>query len=312
MALFRDNKILITGASGFLGQHVIRKLREHGAKEQNLVYFSSNVFDLRNREACLCVTKDVGIVMHLAGNVGGIQYNQKNPGTLLYDNAIMGLELMEAARVNKVKKFVTIGTVCSYPKFTPVPFSEEDLWSGYPEETNAPYGLAKKLLLAQGQAYRQEYGFNSIHLIPVNLYGPGDNFSEDSSHVIPALIKKVANAKNQNQISIEVWGTGQASREFLYVEDAAEAIVLATELYDEAEPVNIGSGKEITIRQLVETICQMMQFDGEIFWNVIYPDGQPRRCLDVSRAKEKFGFEAKVSFELGLQRTIGWYLINQK
>jgi GDP-L-fucose synthase len=247
------------------------------------------------------------MVIHLAAVVGGIGANRENPGRFFYENAIMGIELMERARRAGVEKFVQIGTVCSYPKFTPVPFREDDIWSGYPEETNAPYGLAKKMLLVQGQAYRQQYGFDVIHLIPVNLYGPGDNFDPGSSHVIPALIKKCVDARDVGSDHIEVWGTGSASREFLYVDDAAEGIVLAAERYDGAEPVNLGVGREITIRELVELVARLTRFEGEIRWDASKPDGQPRRALDTSRARELFGFEARTSFEDGLQRTIEWY-----
>jgi GDP-L-fucose synthase len=247
------------------------------------------------------------VVIHLAAVVGGIGANRDNPGRFFYDNAAMGIELMEQARCAGVAKFVQIGTVCSYPKFTPVPFREDDLWNGYPEETNAPYGLAKKMLLVQGQAYRAQYGFNVIHLIPVNLYGPGDNFDPTSSHVIPALIKKCVDARDRGDASIEVWGTGSASREFLYVDDAAEGIALAAERYDGAEPVNLGVGSEITIRELVGLIVRLTGFDGQVRWDSTKPDGQPRRALDTSRARERFGFEAGTSFEDGLRTTIGWY-----
>jgi GDP-L-fucose synthase len=247
------------------------------------------------------------IVIHLAAVVGGIGANRENPGRLFYENAAMGIELMEQSRLAGVEKFVQIGTVCSYPKFTPVPFREDDLWNGYPEETNAPYGLAKKMLLVQGQAYRQQYGFDVIHLIPVNLYGPGDNFDPASSHVIPALIKKCVDARDAGADHIEVWGTGSASREFLYVDDAAEGIVLATERYDGAEPVNLGVGREITIRDLVALIVRVTGFEGQIRWDATKPDGQPRRALDTSRARERFGFQARTSFEDGLRATVDWY-----
>jgi GDP-L-fucose synthase len=239
--------------------------------------------------------------------VGGIGANRENPGRFFYDNAIMGIQLMEQARLAGIRKFVTLGTVCAYPKYTPVPFREDDLWNGYPEETNAPYGLAKKMLLVQGQAYRDQYGFNSIYLLPVNLYGPGDNFDPRSSHVIPALIRKVFEAREQGDDHIDVWGTGAASREFLYVEDAAQGIVLATERYNGREPVNLGAGREVTIKQLVETIVRLCGFGGETRWDPSKPDGQPRRMLDTSRARELFGFEAESDLEDGLRRTIGWY-----
>ncbi len=247
------------------------------------------------------------VIVHLAAVVGGIGANQKNPGRYFYDNAIMGIELMEQARRYGVRKFVAVGSICSYPKFTPVPFREDELWNGYPEETNAPYGLAKKMLLVQAQAYRQQYGFNAITLLPVNLYGPGDNFDLESSHVIPALVRKVLEARDEGLDSIEVWGTGNASREFLFVRDAAEGIALATNHYDKPEPVNIGSGQEITIRELAEKICEVCEYRGSIHWNVNKPDGQPRRALDVTRAQREFGFQAKTSLEDGLRETIAWY-----
>ena len=247
-------------------------------------------------------------MIHLAAIVGGIGYNQKIPGRMFYDNLMMGTQLMEAARQVGVEKFVAIGTICAYPKFTPVPFAETSLWHGYPEETNAPYGLAKKMLLVQSQAYRQQYGFNAIYLLPVNLYGPGDNFNSESSHVIPALVKKVANAQKAGQKYIEVWGTGKASREFFYVEDCAEGIILATEKYNKPEPVNLGTNKEIKIKDLVRLICKLMNFKGEIRWDSTKPDGQPRRMVDATLAKKEFGFKAKTDFEEGLRKTIEWYL----
>ncbi len=267
-------------------------------------------FDLREKDAisrALDWAKP-DIVIHLAAVVGGIGANREHPGSFFYDNAIMGIQLLEQARQAGVEKFVTMGTVCAYPKLTPVPFREEELWNGYPEETNAPYGLAKKMLLVQGQAYRAQYGFNAIYLLPVNLYGPGDNFDLQTSHVIPALIRKIVEASERGDNHIIAWGTGLASREFLYVDDAAEGIVLATERYDGPEPVNLGAGREITIRELVETVARLCGFAGEIRWDTSQPDGQPRRMLDTSRAKRLFGFEAKTGFEAGLQATIGWYL----
>jgi len=254
--------------------------------------------------------QDIDVVIHLAAKVGGIGYNRENPATLFYDNAMMGIQLMEAARLEGVEKFVQVGTVCAYPKYTPVPFKEEDLWEGYPEETNAPYGVAKKMLLVQAQAYREQYGFNAIYLLPVNLYGPRDNFDPESSHVIPALIRKFVDAKKEGSDTVEVWGTGSASREFLYVDDAARGIVLATERYNKPDPVNLGSGMEITIRDLVALIGELTGFDGEIVWDATKPDGQPRRCLDVSRAREEFGFESEMGFREGLKRTIEWYVEN--
>ncbi|HEV8516280.1 MAG TPA: GDP-L-fucose synthase, partial [Candidatus Limnocylindrales bacterium] len=266
-------------------------------------------YDLRTGEGIERLVRDARpeLVIHLAAIVGGIGANRANPGRFFYDNAIMGIQLIEAARLAGVEKFVSVGTVCSYPKFTPVPFREADLWEGYPEETNAPYGLAKKMLLVQGQAYREQYGFNAIHLIPVNLYGPGDNIDPERSHVIPALIRKCVEARDRGDGTIEVWGTGSASREFLFVEDAAEGIVLAAERYDDPEPVNLGVGQEIAIRDLVTLIARLVGFEGEIFWDATKPDGQPRRALDTSRARERFGFQARTSFEDGLRRTIEWY-----
>ena len=308
----KDKKFLITGGAGFLGPFIVKKLIERGVPKENIFIPRSKDFDLRKWENCQKVVKDKDVVIHLAAKVGGIGFNQKYPGELFYDNLIMGVQLMEAARQTGVQKFVSIGTICAYPKFTPMPFKEEDLWNGYPEETNAPYGLAKKMMLVQAQAYRQQYGFNAIYLLPVNLYGPGDNFSPESSHVIPALIKKVADAKKENKDFIEVWGTGRATREFLYVEDVAEGIILATEKYDKSDPVNLGSGMEISIKDLAETICRLMNFKGEIRLDTSKPDGQPRRCLDVTRAEKEFGFKAKTDFETGLKRTIEWYLENDK
>ena len=260
---------------------------------------------------CYKVCENVDVVIHLAAKVGGIGFNRTYPGTLFYDNAIMGIQLMEAARQVGVEKFVGLGTVCAYPKFTPVPFKEEDLWNGYPEDTNAPYGLAKKMLLVQSQAYRQQYDFNSIFLLPVNLYGIGDNFDEESSHVIPALIRKFIDAKEMGAKKVEVWGTGAASREFLHVEDAAEGILLATEKYNKSDPVNLGAGFEIKICDLVELISKITGYTGEIIWDDSKPDGQPRRCLVVSKAESKFGFKAKVKFKEGLKNTIDWYMTHK-
>jgi len=308
---FWDNKrILVTGGAGFLGSFVVKKLKERGVDGGNIRIPRSRDMDLRKWENCVKAVKDMDIVIHLAAKVGGIGYNMKYPGTLFYDNAIMGIQLMEAARQEGVEKFVAIGTICAYPKYTPVPFKEEDLWNGYPEETNAPYGVAKKMMLVQAQAYRQQYDFNAIYLLPVNLYGQRDNFDSESSHVIPAIIRKIFDAKKSGRNYITVWGTGKATREFLYVEDCAEGILLAAEKYNEPEPVNLGSGFEISIKELVELISELMEFDGEIRWDTTKPDGQPRRCLDVSKAKEKFGFEAKTDLKEGLRRTIDWYVNN--
>lgn len=300
-------RFLVTGGDGFLGRRVVAKLAGRGVRE--ILVPRSSRYDLRDPAAvreCFAEARP-DVVVHLAAVVGGIGANQENPGSFLYDNAIMGLHVIEEARNSGVSKIVTVGTVCSYPKFAPVPFKEEDLWDGYPEETNAPYGIAKKLLLAQGQAYRQQYGLNAVFLIPVNLYGPGDNFNPDSSHVIPAVIKKCVDARANGESVVQVWGSGSASREFIYVDDAAEGIVLATERYDDPEPVNIGAGFEMTICELVSMIKELTGYQGEISWDTTKPDGQPRRMLDVSRARERFGFEAQTSFRDGLRKTIRWY-----
>ena len=302
-----DRRVMVTGGGGFLGKAVVDRLRKAGAME--VFVPRSRDFDLRTPTGISAALEQgrPDVLIHLAAVVGGIGANRENPGRFFYENAIMGIELMEQARRARVGKFVQIGTVCSYPKFTPVPFHEDDLWNGFPEETNAPYGIAKKMLLVQGQAYRQQYGFNVIHLIPVNLYGPGDNFDPASSHVIPALIKKCIDSRDADASHIDVWGSGSASREFLYVADAAEGIVLGTERSDSAEPVNLGTGHEITVRELVELIARLTDFHGEIRWDTSKPDGQPRRALDTSKAREAFGFEARTWFEDGLRRTIQWY-----
>lgn len=306
-SFFKDKKILITGGAGFLGKQVMEKVLEKGVEKRSLIIPRSKGVDLRERENCVKVVEGMDIVIHLAANVGGIGYNRKNPGTLFYDNVVMGIHIMEEARKAGVDKFVAIGTVCAYPKFTPVPFKEEDLWNGYPEETNAPYGLAKKMLLVQAQAYRKQYGFNAIYLLPVNLYGLGDNFDPKSSHVIPALIRKFIEAKEKNKPEVVVWGTGKATREFLFVEDAAEAIVLATEKYNKPEPVNIGSSFEISIKDLAKLISKIVDFKGTIVFDKSKPDGQPRRKLDTTRAQKEFGFRAKTGFDEGLVKTINWY-----
>lgn len=311
MNLFKK-KILITGAHGFLGKHLVRNLLEkRGILKENLFLPTVEELDLRKWENCQKAVGGQDFVIHLAAKVGGIGLNREKPGELFYNNIVMGIQLMEAARQSEVEKFVAIGTTCCYPKFTPTPFKENDLWKGYPEETNAPYGLAKKMLLVQSQAYRQQYGFNSIFLLPLNLYGPEDNFDPKSSHVIAALIRKVYEAKKQARNYIEVWGTGRATRGFLYVEDAAEGISLAAENYNKPEPVNIGSELEISIKDLVELICKFMDFKGEIRWDDSKPDGQPRRMLDISRAKKEFGFEAKTDFKQGLKIMINWYEKNK-
>jgi GDP-L-fucose synthase len=305
-----DKQILVTGGAGFLGSFIIEELvTEKGVNPEKIRVPRSKDYDLRKWANCQKAVKDIDVIIHLAAKVGGIGFNQKNPAALFYDNAIMGIQLMEAARQAGVKKFVALGTVCAYPKFTSVPFKEEDIWSGYPEETNAPYGIAKKAMLVQAQAYRVQYGFNAVYLLPVNLYGPKDNFNPASSHVIPALIKKIADAKQNGVAEVIVWGTGNASREFLYVKDAAEGIILATEKYDAPEPVNLGSGREITIKQLVTLIANLIGYKGNIVWDTSKPDGQPRRCLDTSKAS-KFGFSARTSFVDGLKETINWYVNN--
>jgi len=306
MNFWEGKKVTVTGGAGFLGSYVMEKLQQKKAK-----VFVPKIedYDLRKIENIKRMFDDFlpEIVIHLAAVVGGIGANRQNPGKFFYDNIIMGVQLMEEARIRKVSKFVNIGTICSYPKFTPVPFKEEDLWNGYPEETNAPYGLAKKMLIVQSQAYRKQYGFNSINLLQVNLYGPRDNFDPQSSHVIPALIKKCFDAIENKKDKIVVWGTGKPTREFLYVEDAAEGILLATEKYNKSEPINLGAGFEISIKDLAELIAKLTGFKGKIIWDTRKPDGQPRRCLDTSKAEKEFGFKAKTKFEEGLRRTIEWY-----
>jgi len=301
-----NDKILVTGGTGFLGRHVLSVLKNNGIHG---ISYSSSEYDLIKEEDVvrLYEKERPDIVIHLAACVGGIGINKKKPGTFFYKNLMMGTLMMEYARRYNVKKFVAIGTICAYPKFTETPFKEEDLWNGYPEETNAPYGLAKKMMLVQSQAYREEFGFNSIYLLPVNLYGPGDNFNPETSHVIPAIIDKCLTAKLFGDSSITLWGTGEATREFLYVEDAAEAIVLATLAYNESEPVNIGSGLSYSIKELATIIADMCEYKGEIIWDNTKPDGQPRRCLDITKAKNLFGFESKTSLTEGLSKTIEWY-----
>lgn len=300
-----NNRVLITGGKGFLGSHLVELLKT--LKPKLIRVAERDKYDLREYNDCLRACRGIDIVIHLAANVGGIGYNRDNPATLFDDNILMGTFMMKAAHEANVKKYVALGTICAYPKFTPVPFKEKDLWIGYPEETNAPYGLAKKMQLVQAQAYRDQYGFNSVYLLPVNLYGPGDNFDPSSSHVIPSLIRKFVEAKKNNEKSVIVWGTGKASREFLYVEDAAEGIIKATEKYEKSDPVNLGAGFEITIKDLAELIKTLTGFDGKILWDKTKPDGQPRRMLDVSLAKKEFGFSAKTKFETGLKNTIDWY-----
>jgi GDP-L-fucose synthase len=308
---FKDKRIVVTGGAGFLGAYVLDGLKKRGCR--NILVPKIEDYNLIKLADIKKMYDDMkpDIVIHLAAVVGGIGANREHPGKFFYENLMMGVQLIEEGRLRNLEKFVAIGTICAYPKFTPVPFKEEDLWNGYPEETNAPYGLAKKMLLVQSQAYRQEYGFNSIFLLPVNLYGPGDNFKPESSHVIPALIKKCVDAIDNGDDYIECWGTGIASREFIYASDAAEGILLATEFYNGAEPVNIGAGFEITIKELAERIVKFTGFKGEIRWDSSKPDGQPRRCLDTSRAKKLFGFKAKTDFDTGLKATIDWYKTNK-
>ncbi|MFO7955947.1 MAG: GDP-L-fucose synthase [Candidatus Brocadiia bacterium] len=306
MSYWADRSVVVTGGAGFLGSFVVEELQRRGAGD--VFVPRSADYDLRREDAIRRMYEDARpeVLIHLAATVGGIGANRRNPGRFFYDNAIMGIQLIELARRYQVQKLVLIGTVCSYPKFTPVPFSEEDLWNGYPEETNAPYGLAKKMLLVQAQAYREQYGLNAIYLIPVNLYGPRDDFDPATSHVIPAIIRKCIEARRRGEEQITAWGTGTPTREFLYVEDAARGIVLAAERYDKPEPVNLGSGREISIRDLVELIAELTGFEGSIEWDTSRPDGQPRRRLDTSRAQREFGFEATTDFREGLERAIAW------
>lgn len=307
MSQLTGKRVMVTGGAGFLGRPVCDAVRQHDPAA--VLVPRKAEYDLTEQAQVRKLLADhrPDVVVHLAAVVGGIGANRENPGLFFYQNAIMGVLLMEEARKAGVGKFVTVGTICSYPKFTPVPFKEDDLWAGYPEETNAPYGIAKKALLVMGQAYRQQYGMDAVTLLPVNLYGPGDNFDPKSSHVIPAIIKKVIDAREAKQAYIDVWGTGSASREFLFVRDAAEGIAAAAARYSDPDPVNLGSGKEITIKALTELICELCQFKGELRWDPTKPDGQPRRCLDTTRAKERFGWQATTAFRDGLRETIAWY-----
>ncbi|MHC1709819.1 MAG: GDP-L-fucose synthase family protein [Methanomassiliicoccales archaeon] len=306
-----DKQILVTGAHGFLGSFVVDNLVAKGVSRSKIRTPSSRDMDLRVWGNCLKAVEGIDLVLHVAGRGGGISYNQRFPGSLFYDNIIMNTQLMEASRQEGVGKFVAIGTVCSYPKFASIPFREEDIWNGYPEETNASYGLSKKMMIVQSEAYRKEYSFNSVNLLMVNLYGPRDDFDLENSHVIPALIRKFVDAVDSGSNEVNVWGTGKASREFLYVEDAAEAIVLAGMNYDSSDPVNIGNGQEWPIRTIVEVIAKLTGYHGDIVWNSDRPDGQPKRCLDVTKAKDRFGFTARVGLEDGLKRTIDWYRSTQ-
>jgi GDP-L-fucose synthase len=308
---WREKTVIVTGGAGFLGSFVVEKLREGGCR--NVIVPRSKEYDLRDREAIVRLYQQANphVVIHLAAVVGGIGANRVNPGRFFYDNAIIGIQLMEYARQYSIGKFIAVGTVCGYPKFTAVPFKEDDLWNGYPEETNAPYGLAKKMLLVQAQAYRAQYGFNAIYLLPVNLYGPRDNFDLETSHVIPALVRKCVEAKENGSHEIVLWGDGSPTREFLYVEDAAEGILLAAERYDAQDPVNLGSGEEISIRDLAKIIAKEAGFTGEMVWDTTKPNGQPRRCLDVSRAKALFGFQAAHHLPEGIANTVGWFLTNR-
>ena len=307
-ALELENKrILVTGGAGFLGRQVIDQLCQHGANREKITVTRSHDCDLRVWENCQRAADQQDIIIHLAAHVGGIGLNREKPGELFYDNLIMGTQLIHAAYQQGIEKFVCVGTICAYPKFTPVPFKEDDIWNGYPEETNAPYGVAKKALLVQLQSYRQQYGFNGIYLLPVNLYGPEDNFNPSSSHVIPALIRKVQEAQTRGEKQLPVWGDGSPTREFLYSTDAARGIVMGTQFYNDAEPVNLGTGYEISIKDLITLICELMEYDGEIVWKTDKPNGQPRRCLDTERAKQAFGFTTEVEFREGLKNTIDWW-----
>ena len=307
-----NKRILVTGGAGFLGRQVVEQLVQAGANINKITIPRSHDYNLCTLEACQRAVDQQEIVIHLAAHVGGIGLNREKPAELFYDNLMMGAQLIDAAYQAGVEKFVCVGTICAYPKFTPVPFKEENLWDGYPEETNAPYGVAKKALLVQLEAYRLQYGFNGIYLLPVNLYGPEDNFDPRSSHVIPALIRKVHEAQQRGDKELPAWGDGSPTREFLYSTDAARGIVMATQAYNQSDPVNLGTNQEIAIKDLVELICELMEFEGKIVWQTDKPNGQPRRCLDTTRAKERFGFVAQTDFKQGLKNTIDWYRHNAK
>jgi GDP-L-fucose synthase len=302
---WNEKSVLVTGGSGFLGSRVVSLLKEKGVK--NVITPSSKEYDLRLKENCNKITKDIDIVFHLAAKVGGIGFNNEKPGELFYDNLIMGTNIMEESRQNNVEKVIALGTICSYPKFTPIPFSEDSIWQGYPEETNAPYGLAKKMLLVQSDAYRKQYQFNSVVVFPTNLYGPNDNFDDSSSHVIPAIIKKILFAKKERKSSVSLWGDGTPTRDFLYVDDAAEGIVLTGEKYSKSIPLNLGTGIEISIKELAEKLLKIINVDLEIIWETDKPNGQPRRCVDNQKAKNEIEFESKISMNEGLKRTVEWY-----
>lgn len=310
MSFWSGKKVLVTGGNGFLGSHVIKNLESKGANVMAPTHQQYDLVRLENIQK-MYDENPAEVVIHLAAKVGGIGANREHPGSFFYENLMMGVQLMHEAYLRKIPKFVALGTVCSYPKYTPVPFREEDIWNGYPEETNAPYGLAKKMMLVQSQGYREEYGFNSIFLLPVNLYGPGDNFNPETSHVIPALIKKCVDAVENGDDEVVVWGDGSPTREFLYVEDAAEGIVLAAEKYDKSDPINIGSAFEISIKDLVETIAKETGFKGKITWDTAKPNGQPRRKLNVEKAEKEFGFRSQTNFDEGLKKTIEWYKANR-
>lgn len=312
MATLKNKKILLTGGGGFLGQHVYKKLLAHGVSREYIFAPSSRKLDLKKWENCLKAVRDIDIVIHLAAKIGGIGFNKEKPGEIFYDNALMSIQLMEAARLAGVKKFVSVGTVCAYPKNAPLPFKEKDLWEGYPEEITAPYGMAKKMLLVQGKAYKEQYGFNSIMLLPVNLYGPGDHFGSNYSHVMTALITRIVDAKYNQAPSVTIWGTGRAHREFVHVDDAAEAIVLAAQKYEGLEPVNLGTGREISIRELVKIIKSAAGYKGKTIWDKTKPDGVLRRRMNVQKAYKEFGFKAKIDLKEGIKETVEWYIKNKK